>query len=1514
MKKGLLFTLLLALFGLVRGSLTVKAQTPEPTAKWTFDNAEDLMAPSVGNLTMTPCLIPESNQNTKFVTPTDIATAGIVRADDEEKGITAIYVPRTSALKVPRAEDAEESTTYTILMDIMVPSALTWVGLLQMDENNQNDGDLFINNYKVGIASLGAYAGNIEDGKWYRIVFTYNTDYESGQGRLYLDGKKIREGGENARHIMQPFGFYLFCDEDGEVNDAYVSQVAYWETPLTDEEVAELGNAMPAHEHNFVDFFCTTCGAFQDDYLTPNTDGFYEIGSAKDLSWFELKVNLGELTANAILTADIDFADLMPEDANPDGTEIDWTPIGDWGQFRGTSNAGYQGHFDGQGHTIKNLNTTSKKNWFGLFGVISSNCIIENFDIYGTYNIRTTYAGGVAAYSRDINPTIRNVHSFVNINNTSAGGRQGGILGAAMVDNANYKTTIENCIYSGTLDGNDAGDSGNYGGMLGYANSNVNNIVVISNCLFDGKVVNLNENPGGCTFGGIVGYCNSATMNIQGCLSIGTVSAADKKFGQLFGALNGNNTTITNCCYLGEFANGTDGVGTASGDTPVLVDESQLKSGEACWLLNGETFVNPAWHQVLGKQDCPLPYGEGSVVYRTVDGYDMIDFDNFAGVLSAVIAAETAYVEDEELVAYNVYVDAYKATLQTWEGLSSFEELYEAYEAAAEQRNALKASAAKYAEYKEACEAAAAYIEENHLAGEKTDILLDYLEDTDIEPGGEVYPNGGYPYIMAHGNLDNDGIDAEIAFVNNMLDVAIASDGIASGDDVSRFFTNLSFADGFEGWTTENDKDVKLATGGVTQVMPLVHGYGKGAFSVSQTATGLPNGIYMTKTNALFSTNDNPELSFYAGQVFINNTVNYVMAPGEDLLPEDEAEEGVNYLSSQYQLYDGQFGTGYVPVSRNGCSYAFSSGRYKNYCAAEVTDGSLTVGVRALGTGLALDWLPFNGMEVIYLGTPDEANSYLTDVLKAYCDRAQVILDSTWDDTDCAEMPNMSEALKSQLAEAVAAAETAASGESKMAAINTFSGLFNDVFACRMTYIEMATTANKLYDFINVLVDDGLISAESDEYKYWDDEINAALDHYRMGDVTVEQAQEIIDALNNCDLKLTPVDGVYQLANCKDLILFQKIVNEGNDKADAVLTADIDFSELVPEGETEITWTPIGNWGQNGIGVKDAAYRGHFDGQGHTIKNFNIIASQNYSGLFGVLSNGAVIENFSISGSIYNDNYNQCGTIGFARDRDVIIRNVHSSLNITSEVNTKTFGGILGHAFNNSTVYIDRCSYSGTLTVTDNGGSDDGMYGGILGHSYNNASTNVNITNCLFDGKLVNTLAEESPVNGCVMGGIVGWIGTNVKYSIDNCLSIGEVTNTCAGQIAGALQNNGVSYSNNYYKGEAAFGAVAKTTNATTLVTDEQLASGEICFKLNGDQSDIAWYQTLATDSYPVLFKDHLQVWLDNDTYTNIDPDGIADVRATESVQNGIFNLAGQRLSKPAKGINIMSGKKILVK
>ena len=123
---------------------------------------------------------------------------------------------------------------------------------------------------------------------------------------------------------------------------------------------------------------------------------------------------------------------------------------------------------------------------------------------------------------------------------------------------------------------------------------------------------------------------------------------------------------------------------------------------------------------------------------------------------------------------------------------------------------------------------------------------------------------------------------------------------------------------------------------------------------------------------------------------------------------------------------------------------------------------------------------------------------------------------------------------------------------------------------------------------------------------------------------------------------------------------------------------------------------------------------------------------------------------------------------------------------------------------------------------------------------------------------------------------------------------------------------------NSYYKGDYVNGSSSgqrANPQEAIEVTDAQLASGEICFKLNGDQSEIVWHQTLATDDYPVLEDGHLQVWFNDGAYTNIDPDGISDIPATEQpTYVGIYNLAGQRLEKLQKGINIVNGKKILVK
>ena len=324
---------------------------------------------------------------------------------------------------------------------------------------------------------------------------------------------------------------------------------------------------------------------------------YYAIGNADDLATFAQIVNGGETTANAVLTANIDMVDV---------TEVNgWTPIGDWNT--GAVSSAYGGHFDGQGYTITGFNATSSQNYYGIFGVVTAGCIIENFTVYGTLSLGHK-TGGVVGYTRDTTVTIRNVQSHLDINVTEAATtaqRPGGIVGSAV----NGTTVIENCSYSGTL--NVGEHTGNIGGIVGYVNNNTAAIVNITNCLFDGKILNGTTAEGQC--GGMVGYNNKGVVTIKNCLSIGTIETKEGNDGMFFGRLNAGNSTFINNYYVGENINGTAGSGTAKGTAPVKVTETQLMNGEVCFALNGDqTAIN--WFQNLSGDDYPTPFGT-DVVY-----------------------------------------------------------------------------------------------------------------------------------------------------------------------------------------------------------------------------------------------------------------------------------------------------------------------------------------------------------------------------------------------------------------------------------------------------------------------------------------------------------------------------------------------------------------------------------------------------------------------------------------------------------------------------------------------------------------------------------------------------------------------------------------------------------------------------------------------------------------------------------------------------------------------------------
>ncbi|MBP5595520.1 MAG: leucine-rich repeat protein [Pseudobutyrivibrio sp.] len=355
----------------------------------------------------------------------------------------------------------------------------------------------------------------------------------------------------------------------------------------------------------------------------------------------------------------------------------------------------------------------------------------------------------------------------------------------------------------------------------------------------------------------------------------------------------------------------------------------------------------------------------------------------------------------------------------------------------------------------------------------------------------------------------------------------------------------------------------------------------------------------------------------------------------------------------------------------------------------------------------------------------------------------------------------------------------------------------------------------------------------------------------------------------------------YSINSAQDLVAFANVVNMGSTYANAVLTADIDLSEI------SSTWTPIGN--------VDNPYTGTFDGQNHKLTGFTMnIVSGNNQGLFGYTAD-ATIENFSIAGSINYYGGTGVGVIGWAEG--TIIHNVHSALNISIVASdSHHIGGICGSLRVGTTA--SNCSFSGTITDTAN---NIDCLGGIGGYSNQY---------CLYENCAnYGTITFSAP--DAYAGGICGYVNNNNFYGIKNCLNVGKVhvnsgKPTYSGAIVGRLRSHSNSeFENNYWLDSSAVRTSGDQSINATAVTFEQLVGGGICYALNVGQSQINWYQTLGMDNYPVLNNNHRKVYFDSKAgvFTNLDPDskkGDVNEDGDITIADGVAVLnamAGQTVS-----------------
>ena len=334
----------------------------------------------------------------------------------------------------------------------------------------------------------------------------------------------------------------------------------------------------------------------------------------------------------------------------------------------------------------------------------------------------------------------------------------------------------------------------------------------------------------------------------------------------------------------------------------------------------------------------------------------------------------------------------------------------------------------------------------------------------------------------------------------------------------------------------------------------------------------------------------------------------------------------------------------------------------------------------------------------------------------------------------------------------------------------------------------------------------------------------------------------------------------YIITKAEELAWFRDAVNDGNYEicakiADNVEVIDLkDFCHAADASQNlkELSWEPIGN--------SDWSYVGTFDGNGKTITNLYINATQAYMGLFGRIYK-STIKNLTFENANVTNTENDIGILaGYAGNGNTLQNikisntcqikggndftggiagyldgNAYNCVNYATVQGTEDVGGLVGY-FESGT--IKDCANYGDITGTSN-------VGNLIGNAYT-----CNLNNVLGTG---NVTATNTKPGGILVGIIENSSGSTASgilaYSSSAKLTINGTEQT--GDAVKAIGDGSLAYPEG--KNEA---DVIKAFNP------EQLNSGEVAWLLNGstsvptEGSTLAWYQKLLgadADAYPVL-------------------------------------------------------------
>ena len=365
------------------------------------------------------------------------------------------------------------------------------------------------------------------------------------------------------------------------------------------------------------------------------------------------------------------------------------------------------------------------------------------------------------------------------------------------------------------------------------------------------------------------------------------------------------------------------------------------------------------------------------------------------------------------------------------------------------------------------------------------------------------------------------------------------------------------------------------------------------------------------------------------------------------------------------------------------------------------------------------------------------------------------------------------------------------------------------------------------------------------------------------------------------------VDNPYIITKAEELAWFRDQVNSGNNKICAKIADNVEVIDLkdfchasdASKNIEEKSWMPIGN--RNII-----KFRGTFDGNGKTITNLYINASQtsqNNMGLFGYTYQ-STIKNLTFENANVTNTQSNTGILVGKAGYGSTLQNIKISNTCQIKGGNDFTGGIAG--------YLDGNAYNCVNYATVQGTEDVGGLFGFYSRDGNSMTACANYGNVTASSYTAGGLVgyfESGAIKDCAnYGDITGTsnvgnlIGNAQSCNLNNVLGTGNVTATSDTERAGLLVGH-INNSSSTASGILAYNSSSKLTINKTEQTDdavkaiglgslnypdgkneadvikaftaEQLKSGEVAYLLNGSKSEgeLVWYQKLGTDAYPVL-------------------------------------------------------------